>query len=133
MPPTRCLLAADLHYTRRHFFCSFFSSKALICVIMPPVNRSSSVRALCSQLGYNETQDKDSPRHFTHLATTLRQFRRINKVYDIPTCAFEFCKRAERDRSFFTSSREAKTRGWPVLPIDKDRYGAPHALVLFLY
>jgi hypothetical protein len=100
---------------------------------MPRVNRSSGVKALCSQLGYDETQDKDSPRHFTRLATPLRQFRRINRAYDIPTCAIEFCERAEEDKSFFARSRGARKHGWPVLPNDKDRYSAPHALILFLY
>jgi hypothetical protein len=52
--------------------------------------------ALCSQLGYNETQDQASPQHFTRLATLVRQFRRITNACDIRTCALEFCEQAER-------------------------------------
>ncbi|KAG4414294.1 hypothetical protein IFR04_012590 [Cadophora malorum] len=90
---------------------------------MPPINtestRSPGIKALCSQLGYNEA--KESPRHYTCLATPLRQFRSLNKAYDVPRCALEFCERNEKDKHFFTSSRQARRNGWPVLPDDKDR------------
>lgn len=96
---------------------------------MPSINKvstsSSGVKALCSELGYSDVQDKESPRHFTRLATPLRQFRRIHKAYDVPRCALEFCQQDEKKRYFFASSRKARANGWPVLPDDKDQYCPP--------
>ena len=86
--------------------------------------RRPGVRALCSQLGYND-QDKKSTRYFTYLATTVRNFRSENMAYDVPRCALEFCEQDEKNKLLFTGSRDARKNGWPVLPNDKDRYHAP--------
>ena len=104
-----------------------FPKSVTLFAVMPPINtgstRSPGIKALCSQLGYNEA--KESPRHFTCLATPLRQFRSLNKAYDVARYALEFCERNKKDKHFLTSSREARRNGWPVLPDDKDRYCTP--------
>ena len=86
--PTRPMVVVDFHHTivevlSLSFFPSilfllyFFPKSVTLFAIMLPINtestRSPGIRALCSQLGYNEA--KESPRHYTCLATPLRQFR----------------------------------------------------------
>lgn len=141
--PTRLMVVVDFYHTivevlSLSFFPSilfllyFFPKSVTLFTIMLPINtestRSPGIRALCSQLGYYEA--KESPRHYTCLATPLRQFRSLNKAYEVPRCALEFCERNEKDKHFFTSSHEARRNGWPVLLDDKDRYCTPYVLLL---